>query len=161
MYTLRPIRPEDDAQVAHIIRSVMTEFGAIGTGFSIEDPEVDTMSAAYADARSLYLVLEDDTKTVVGCGGIAQLAGAEPSICELKKMYFLPEARGIGWGTRLVQQLEAGAAERGYAQMYLETIARMEAANLMYQRLGFQLLDGPMGHTGHSACGLFYAKSLG
>jgi len=46
--TLRRIEPGDDPAMGAVIREVMTEFGAVGSGFSIEDPEVDAMSAAYA-----------------------------------------------------------------------------------------------------------------
>ncbi|MEO6102426.1 MAG: GNAT family N-acetyltransferase, partial [Pseudoxanthomonas sp.] len=51
-YTLRAIEPGDDAAVAAIIRKVMPEFGAVGCGFAINDPEVDWMSRAYARPRS-------------------------------------------------------------------------------------------------------------
>jgi putative acetyltransferase len=160
MLQLRPIQPADSPQVAHIIRTVMTEFGAVGPGFSIEDPEVDAMYEAYATARSLFLVVEDASGQVVGCGGIAPLTGGDPAVCELRKMYFLPAARGYGMGQALVQQLEDAARARGFEQMYLETIAGMEAANRLYQRMLFEPLSGAMGNTGHSSCGLFYVKQL-
>ena len=41
--TIRPIHSDDDAAMAAIIRSVMPEFGATGSGFAISDPEVDWM----------------------------------------------------------------------------------------------------------------------
>ena len=66
--TIRPIRSDDDAAaVASIIRNVMPEFGAKGPGFAINDPEVDAMSAAYADARSVYFVIGEKA-AVVGVG---------------------------------------------------------------------------------------------
>ena len=45
-YLIRPIAPGDDAAVASVIRTVMPEFGAVGSGFAISDPEVDWMSRA-------------------------------------------------------------------------------------------------------------------
>jgi putative acetyltransferase len=51
---LRPIAVADNPAVAQIIRTVMTEFGAVGKGYSIEDPEVDAMYEAYQDPRSAY-----------------------------------------------------------------------------------------------------------
>lgn len=158
-YTLRPITATENAAVAHIIRTVMTEFGAVGEGFSIMDPEVDAMFESYQD-RAVYYVLENPEGKLVGCGGIAQLAGAESEICELKKMYFLPEARGLGWGKTLIEVLEKEAKVHGFQQMYLETIAAMQQANGLYKRMGFQALPAQLGSTGHSACGLFYIKAL-
>src|SRR5688572_33490731 len=100
-FTIRPIRPSDDAAVAAIIRTVMPEFGAKGPGFAINDPEVDTMSAAYARPRCSYFVVERDG-VVVGGGGVAPLDGGDADVCELRKMYFLPEARGIGAGAAMM-----------------------------------------------------------
>lgn len=157
---LRPIRREDNPAVARIIRTVMTEYGAVGPGYSIEDPEVDAMFEAYDHARALFLVLENTSGELVGCGGIAPLAGGDADTCELKKMYFLPDARGQGMGRLLVETLEDAARQRNFRYMYLETIAAMQEANRLYQRLNFDPLPGPMGNTGHSACGLFYRKEL-
>jgi putative acetyltransferase len=159
MLHLRPIQPTDNPQVAHVIRTVMTEFGAVGQGYSIEDPEVDAMYEAYDAPRSIYYVIESDGK-VVGCGGIAPLNGGDAGTCELKKMYFLPEARGKGLGKQLIAQLEQDARERGFNTIYLETIERMATANVLYNKMGFLPLDGQMGNTGHSSCGLFYAKQV-
>lgn len=158
--TLRPIRREDNPTVARIIRTVMTEYGAVGRGYSIEDPEVDAMFEAYNQPRSYFLVVENADGELVGCGGVAPLRGGDADTCELKKMYFLPEARGQGMGRRLVETLEDAARQRGFRYMYLETIAAMQEANRLYQRLNFDPLPGPMGNTGHSACGLFYGKFL-
>ncbi len=41
MLTFRPIRPEDDAAIAAIIRQPMTVFDAEGPSFALHDPEVD------------------------------------------------------------------------------------------------------------------------
>ncbi len=156
---IRPVSAGDNEAVAHIIRTVMTEFGAVGKGFSIEDPEVDAMFEAYHNARSAYYVVTDGER-VVGCGGIAPLKGGDENTCELKKMYFLAEARGKGAGRALINQLEEDAVAKGFSIIYLETLARMEHANALYRKSGFQLLDGPMGNTGHTSCGLFYAKKV-
>jgi putative acetyltransferase len=158
--TLRPIQPADNAAVAQVIRTVMTEFGAVGAGYSIEDPEVDAMFEAYNNPQSAYYVVENEQLEVVGCGGIAPLRGGTADVCELKKMYFLPAARGHGMGRQLMTTLENAARERGFGTIYLETVARMESANHLYRRSGFELLPGKMGDTGHSSCGLFYAKKL-
>lgn len=46
---IRAMEEKDKTVVADIIRLVMTEFGAVGCGYSINDSEVDDMSADYAD----------------------------------------------------------------------------------------------------------------
>ena len=62
--TIRPIHSDDDAAMAAIIRSVMPEFGATGSGFAISDPEVDWMQRAYAQPRHAYFVLERDGRVL-------------------------------------------------------------------------------------------------
>jgi putative acetyltransferase len=158
--SIRPSTPADNPRLAHIIRTVMTSYGAVGPGFSIEDAEVDHMHEAYNHARAILYVIEDEEGTVLGCGGISPLQDGEPDTCELKKMYFLPEARGHGIGRRLVTTLEADARERGFRYMYLETLHTMVEAGRLYQKMAFDPLPGPMGNTGHSGCGLFYGKVL-
>ncbi|TCT25888.1 putative acetyltransferase [Thermomonas haemolytica] len=101
--SIRPIQPGDDAAMAAVIRTVMPEFGAVGSGFAINDPEVDWMSRAYAAPRHAYFVLERDGR-VLGGAGVAPLAGGDPDTCELRKMYFLPEARGLGAGAAMMER---------------------------------------------------------
>ena len=158
-YMLRPIEPRDDAAVATIIRKVMPEFGAVGCGFAINDPEVDWMSRAYAELRSAYFVVERDGR-VIGGGGIAPLDGGDGATCELRKMYFLPETRGIGAGTAMITRCLQAARDAGFIRCYLETLGGMDAAMRLYERTGFHRLDAPLGATGHGGCNTFYLLDL-
>jgi putative acetyltransferase len=156
---IRPIRPEDDAAIASIIRVVMPEFGATGRGFAISDPEVDWMSRAYDQPRCAYFVIEQDGE-VVGGAGIAPLEGGPTDTCELRKMYFLPRARGLGAGAAMMQRCLQAARDAGFRQCYLETLGGMDAAMKLYERSGFIRIDGPMGATGHGGCNTFYLRAL-
>ncbi len=101
-FLIRPIATGDNPAMAAVIRRVMPEFGADGPGFAMRDAEVDRMYEAYAQPRCSYFVVELDG-AVVGGGGVAPLEHAAPEVCELRKMYFLREARGIGAGTAMMQ----------------------------------------------------------
>ncbi len=158
--TFRPIRPEDDPAVAAIIRAVMPEFGADGPGFAIHDPEVDAMCAAYSVPGAAYFVVESPGGRVLGGGGIAQLDGGEPGVCELRKMYFLAAARGTGLGEQLLRHCLVVAKELGYVTCYLETLTGMDAAMRLYAKVGFQKLCAPMGATGHGGCDRWFAREL-
>lgn len=157
--SIRPITPADDAAMAAIIRAVMPEFGATGDGFAINDPEVDWMSRAYSEPRHAYFVFERGGR-VLGGAGIAPLAGGDAGTCELRKMYFLPEARGTGAGARMMARCLDAAREAGFARCYLETLCGMDAAMRLYERSGFHRIDGPMGATGHGGCNTFYLRDL-
>ena len=156
---IRPIEPRDDAAVAAIIRTVMPEFGACGEGFAINDAEVDTMCESYSQPRCAYFVVDLDGR-VLGGGGVAPLAGGDPELCELRKMYFLPELRGLGAGRDLIEQCLSTARELGFKRCYLETLENMYAARALYEKVGFEPIDCPLGDTGHYGCDAFYIRDL-
>lgn len=158
--SFRPIRLEDDAAVASLIRTVMPEFGADGPGFAIHDAEVDRMAEAYGAPGAAYFVVVDDADRIVGGGGFAKLEGAEQSTCELRKMYFLPEARSTGMGEKLLRACLDAARLAGYRTMYLETLTGMDAAMKLYTKVGFKPLCAPLGATGHTGCDRWYAMEL-
>lgn len=157
-YNIRPIEKRDNEQIAHIIRDVMTEYGAVGTGYSIMDNEVDRMFEAYSE-KAKYFIIEKDGR-ILGGSGVAQLAGGEDDTCELKKMYFLKELRGLGFGEKLLQLCLDAAKELGYKKCYLETLSHMHAARKLYEKFGFVKLDKPMGNTGHFKCNSWYVKDV-
>ncbi len=159
-YTIRPIAPADNFAVAAIIRTVMPEFGADGPGFAIHDPEVDHMSSASAKPGAAYFVVVDGSGRIVGGAGVAALEGGESGVCELRKMYFLPEARGRGMGETLLRHCLATATSLGYRTCYLETLTGMDQAMKLYGKLGFQPLCAPLGRTGHGSCDRWYAREL-
>lgn len=158
-FTIRLIEAGDNAQVASIIRQVMTEFDCVGEGYSINDAEVDSMYENYPTEISRFYVLTRGTE-VFGCGGFAPLKGGDEGTCELKKMYFLEEARGKGMGRKLLESCLEAAKSLGYHKMYLETVERMTDANVLYQKMGFKKLCGTLGNTGHGTCDTFYARDL-
>ena len=158
-FTVRPIEARDDADVANIIRTVMPEFGANGPGFAIHDAEVGAMHGAYSRPRCAYFVVELDGR-VVGGGGVAPLENGDPSVCELRKMYFLPVLRGRGAGEALMARCLDAARAMGFRQCYLETLSGMDAAQRLYERTGFSRIPGPMGATGHYSCDKFFIRDL-
>jgi putative acetyltransferase len=158
-YEIRPIVARDDAAMAAIIRTVMPEFGATGCGFAINDPEVDWMSRAYARPRSAYFVIDEDG-IVLGGGGVAPLEGGDADVCELRKMYFLPQARGRGAGAAMMARCLDAARGFGFRECYLETLSGMDAAMKLYERSGFGRIDAPRGDTGHGGCNTFYLRAL-
>jgi putative acetyltransferase len=156
---IRPIVDGDDPSMAAIIRRVMPEFGASGPGFAILDPEVDHMSRAYRRPRAAYFVVCEGER-VLGGGGVAPLDGGPDDVCELRKMYFLPEARGRGAGARLMAECLGAARRFAYARCYLETLECMQDAARLYEKTGFRRLAGAMGATGHFGCDRYYVLDL-
>jgi putative acetyltransferase len=158
-FHIRPIRVADNPAVAGIIRQVMTEFGAVGCGYSISDKEVDAMFEAYPAPASAFFVVEHQG-IVLGCGGVAPLQGGEVGVCELRKMYFLPELRRSGMGNRLLAIILNAARAAGYSLCYLETLEGMDQARKLYTKHGFVPISHALGNTGHSSCNRFMTFAL-
>lgn len=158
-FTMRPVVRRDDPAVARIVRESLTEYGAIGPGFAIHDPEVDEMSQAYAGPGHGYWVVVRRGQ-VVGGAGFGPLKGGEPGVCELRKMYFHREARGVGMGARLLAHVLEEARRAGYRRCYLETMQSMVPARRLYEAFGFRPLDAALGATGHFACDAWYVRDF-
>lgn len=156
---IRLVAPQDNEALSYIIKEVLGSFGGNKEGFASQDPETDAMYEAYQPERHVYYVAEVNG-TVVGGAGVAPLKGATPEVCELQKMYILEEGRGLGIATQLMELCLSDAKNMDYTQCYLETLVGMDVARGMYERRGFQLLDQPMGGTGHYGCNTWMIKHL-
>ncbi len=156
---IRPITVRDNPKVAAIIRSVLEDFKVPKVGTAYADASLDCMFETYQKEGAVYFVLEEGEK-LIGGGGIAHLDNYEGNVCELQKMYFLPEARGRGLGTEMIDICLKSARSFGYEKCYLETMSYMEAAQKLYKKYGFTYIDGPMGDTGHYSCGVHMLLDL-
>ena len=82
------------------------------------------------------IVLYDDGKPV-GCGAIKEF---EPGTMEVKRMYTLPESRGKGIASNILQELEKWAAELSYKKCVLETGKRQPEAIGLYKKSGYRII---------------------
>lgn len=156
---IRKIAPKDNKIIEKIIKATILEYGIPTKGSAFEDTDTIAMFEAYQDATSAYFVLEIDNK-VIGGSGIKLLKGNNGNICELQKLYLIPEARGKGYGKQLFDTCIKTAKDLGYKQCYLESDAGMKKAIAIYEKNGFTHLTQAMGNTGHNACGVFMLKDL-
>lgn len=160
-FTLRRLMPEDQAAIAQVIRQVSAEHGlSADKGYGVADPALDRLYPNFQGEGRAYWVITDAKGQVLGGGGIAPLQVANEEICELQKMYFLPELRGKGLGKRLILQALAFARQAGYHTCYLETTAALAQATRLYEQLGFTHLCAPLGNTGHCDCEIRMSLAL-
>lgn len=123
-WVIRKIKKEDNQEVAQLIRSVFDEMEIPKVGTAYEDPCLDLMFEEYNKPKSVYLVVENEGK-IVGCAGIAPLENGDPKVCELQKMYFLPETRGLGIGSKMMEKCLEKARNFGFEKCYIETMPFM------------------------------------
>lgn len=158
-WVIRKIEKKDNPAVAQLIRAVFDELNIPKVGTAYEDPYLDLMFEEYNKPKAVYYVVEKEGK-IIGAAGIAQLENEAETICELQKMYFLPETRGLGIGTQMMNICLATAKTFGFEKCYLETMPFMHAAQKLYKKSGFEYICSPMGSTGHTSCPIWMIKIL-
>jgi putative acetyltransferase len=154
---IREIEAKDNGAVEAVIRACLVEFGADHEGTAWADPDLGRFSEIYNAPGSRYWVAEDETGRIVGGVGIGPL-DAE-GLCELQKMYCLPDARGTGLAQKLMA-IALAYARKFYTRCYLETLDNMTAAQKFYEKNGFVRTHEQIVQTDHFACEVKYIKGL-
>ncbi len=158
-WVIRKIEKKDNAAVAQLIRAVFDELNIPKVGTAYEDSYLDFMFEEYSKPQSAYFVVESNGK-IIGSAGIAPLENEAETICELQKMYFLPQTRGRGIGSQMMEICLQSARDFGFEKCYLETMPFMHDAQKLYKKVGFEYICSSMGSTGHTSCPIWMLKEL-
>jgi len=111
------------------------------------DVEVAGLPGKYAGPMGCIVLAIGDAEAAnkdwLGCIALRPLDasglrdGDVGPVCEMKRMYVRPAARGVGLGRELAISLIAFARSAGYASMKLDTESTFVAATALYRSLGF------------------------
>lgn len=156
---IREIEERDNAIMEQIIKRSLESLGLDIPGTAYFDPELGRLAQFYqGETHAEYFVVEDESEKLAGGVGVAPF-DAKQNICELQKLYVIPEAQGKGLAKRLMKKALDFAREH-YTYCYLETSTELEAATGLYLALGFQSLEQPLGDSGHNAMDTWLLKKL-
>ena len=110
-------------------------------GFDLEfqgfSRELAGLPGDYASPGGCILLAE------VGGGftGCVALRPLQDKICEMKRLYVIPEYQGRGIGGAVANSVISEARKKGYQKMRLDTIESMKAAQSLYFSLGFKTIE--------------------
>lgn len=123
------------------------------------DAELAIYNGDQNEFYSQYNTIQDLRHTIIlyhkdlpiGSGAIKPVD--EVSI-EIKRMYVLPEYRGKGTASRILQELESWAIELGYQSCVLETGKFLKPAVALYESQGYTIIPnyGQYAHVEESVC---------
>jgi len=124
----------------HCARELFKRY-ADSLGFDLEfqgfSRELAILPGVYAPPAGCILLAEI-SDTFAGCVALRPL---ESKICEMKRLFVIPEYQGCGTGRILALAVIDQAREKGYKKMRLDTIDSMKAAKALYFSLGFRFIE--------------------
>jgi ribosomal protein S18 acetylase RimI-like enzyme len=134
-FRLSKVRQAGEIAAAVALFREYADWLAIDLSFQGFAEELATLPGKYAPPTGeLILALAADG-AALGCVAVRPLEG--PAICEMKRLYVRPAARGRGVGGALVDAIIRQAQELGYVGMRLDTLPIMGEAFALYRRFGF------------------------
>jgi GNAT superfamily N-acetyltransferase len=126
--------PDELPVVRQLFRAYADSLG-FDLGFQGFEDELAALPGDYASPRGAILLggraAPEETLGVVALRPLA------PDVCEMKRMYVAPGARGLGLGRALGEAIVAEGRRLGYRAMRLDTIDTMTPAIALYASLGF------------------------
>ena len=156
---IREIDDKDNKAMERIIKHSLESFELNIPGTAYFDPQLKNLAQFYREqSKAKYWVVVNEQDEAVGGVGIAPF-GLKKEICELQKLYITPEAQGMGLSRKLMK-VALGFAKEHYTYCYLETLEKLQVANLLYIKQGFQKLDKPLDGSEHNAMDTWYIKEL-
>jgi GNAT superfamily N-acetyltransferase len=126
-----------DMSELDVVRELMRAYAdslPFDLAFQGFDRELAELPGDYAPPRGALLVARIDGRV----GGCVALRPFDGDVCEMKRLFVSPAARGRGIGRRLAEAIVDEARRLGYARMRLDTTPGMETAQTLYEQLGFR-----------------------
>jgi ribosomal protein S18 acetylase RimI-like enzyme len=138
-FNIIKVRSQEDLTAIKALFIAYTSWLDIDLTFQDYQSELASLPGKYAPPTGeLLLIRQARDGEPLGCIAVRPLsAQVTLRTCEIKRLYVLPAARGMGVGGQLVAEIMRIAKELGYAEAKLDTLPRMQSAIKTYEKFGF------------------------
>lgn len=145
----------DRAAVVALLQEYWDSLG-VSNSFQSFDAEIADLPGVYAPPHGQMLFLRDPADNrLVGCVAVRPVPDVA-GMCEMKRLYLRPAARGLGLGRHLAVAVMDEARQLGYQRMCLDTLPKLEEAQTLYRSLGFR----QVGTAGSDPVVVLYERDL-
>lgn len=135
-FDIAPVRTAADlAATAELFAGYAASL-PVDLGYQDFDGELAALPGKYAPPAGELFLARDPAGGPLGCVGLRPLA--DKGCCEMKRLFLLPAARGLGLGRALTEAVVDQARRRGYLELRLDTLATMTTAQALYEKMGFE-----------------------
>jgi GNAT superfamily N-acetyltransferase len=126
--------PSGEPPATDLVAAMVDELSVLYGRIDVPEAPSATPEDFSPERGGTFMVVYEDGVAVAG-GGLKRL---EDTVCEIKRMYVVPEARGRGHASRLLKALEDEARRLGYAIARLDTGVHQPHAQRLYERAGYE-----------------------
>ncbi|MHC5111066.1 MAG: GNAT family N-acetyltransferase [Planctomycetota bacterium] len=151
--TFRLAENADAGAIRALVHAVQAEFDLLNQHSDV-DSDLTDIESHYMSRGGWFEVIEDGDGVIVGSWGIQHKS---TDVCELRKMFLLPQFRGNGMGRNMLQRAIDRARASGYRRIELETATVLERAIRLYLQHGFVEITA---NSGPSACDRAFVLEL-
>lgn len=157
-YTLRDLRPGDIGWITHRQGVLYYEEYGWDERFEALCAEILARFVQKFDAKREKAWVAERNGEIVGAIFCVRKSD---TVAQLRLLYVEPTARGLGIGTRLVDECLAFARSKGYRKMVLWTNSVLHSARRIYEAKGFHLAKKERHHSfGKNLVGQYWELDL-
>lgn len=133
--TITPARTPQDLADIRMLFQAYADSLPVDLAYQGFARELAGLPGKYAPPQGELLLARNVDGNPIGC--VALRALDPPQVCEMKRLFVMPQGRGTGCGRTLAETVIRAARHLGYREIRLDTLPTMADAQGLYARLGF------------------------
>ncbi|MGY4396928.1 GNAT superfamily N-acetyltransferase [Sphingomonas sp. UYAg733] len=135
-FQITPVRTEEDLSATARLFEGYAASLPVDLAYQDFATELAALPGKYAPPAGELLLARDHRGKPLGCVGLRPIP--PDGCCEMKRLFLMPNARGLGLGRALAEAVIKQARDLGYGELRLDTLPTMTNAIGLYEQMGFK-----------------------